>query len=497
MIKSAGSKDRHTDSGAKALLNLKRADYVWPLAFMLSATMVGLNFPLGYLLILVVMINRLVNDRYDFIIQLTYFMGGFQLFHQSDLFIPLDKIVFGISVVLIMFFRKNAFMKKTCGLIVAYAVGILIFVMMSEERLSIQFTGIVTWLSFVVFIFPLAVFSGRNFDIRIFFRKLFPYLFIFCVYYIIDGIIFGDNIMMPRDVAAISYGNKNTFTDIHISLFSFRRIWPVGMYSAILCIYPAVKIFRLTKSEWALIIIALFISRTFTLIAGLLLTGVLLQGNFKRVLKYGGICVAALFVLYFVDSKDVSVGDDGGTQSGLRLRSSIDQFLDLADVQDEEDLAKFGTTRMAQIIPKWQLLYDLDRQWIGFGFLSREHTKMTKYIIDNELYSNPEDAEEVATGVEVVPVQIILTVGFLGLIVHILFLIGLWLIVRRLRDSTYFLSVMFCFVFIGLAGMSGMTYFHGLYMSALAYSTVALSNRKMLGGFVLPSEKKIVYGTGQ
>lgn len=470
----------------KEFLNLKLRDYVWPLAFMLSATMVGLKFPPGYLLLLIVMVNRFVKDKYDFIIQLTYFIGGYQLLHQTDLYVPLDKIVFVVSTIMIALYRQNAVMKKTCGIIVAYAICLLIFAMLSEESLKIQYTGILTWLSFVVFIFPLAVFSGKEFDIKVFFRKLFPYLFIFCAYYIIDGIILGGHIMLPRDAAAFFYGNKPTFLDFSMSPFSFIRVWPQGLYSVILCIYPAVKLFRLTKFEWVLIIIALFVSRTFMFMIGILLTALLLQGNFKKILKYAGIGIVTVTILYFVDTKETFVNDDGEAQTALRIRSSIDQFIALGEMEDEEDLAKFGTTRMAQIIPKWLLLYDLNRQWIGFGFLSRENTKMSKYIIINELYNNPEDAEEVATGVEVVPIQVILTIGYIGLVVHILFLIGLWLIVRRLRYATYFLSVMFTFCVIGLSGLSGMTYFHGLYMSALAYGAVILANRKQLGGFSLP-----------
>lgn len=470
----------------KEFLNLKLRDYVWPLAFMLSATMVGLKFPPGYLLLLIVMVNRFVKDKYDFIIQLTYFIGGFQLFHQTDLYIPLDKIVFAVSIIMIALFRHNAIMKKTCGIILAYAVGLLIFAMLSEESFKIQYTTIITWLSFVVFIFPLAVFSGKEFDIKVFFRKLFPYLFIFCAYYIIDGIILGGHIMLPRDAAALFYGYKPTFLDFTISPLSFTRVWPPGLYSAILCIYPVVKLFRLTKFEWTLIIIALLVSRTFMFMIGVMLTAVLLQGNFKKTLKYAGIGIVTVTILYFVDTKETFVNDEGEAQTALRIRSSIDQFIALAEMEDEEDLAKFGTTRMAQIIPKWLLLYDLNRQWIGFGFLSRENTKMSKYIIINELYNNPEDAEEVATGVEVVPIQVILTIGYIGLAVHILFLIGLWLIVRRLRYATYFLSVMFTFCVIGLSGLSGMTYFHGLYMSALAYGAVILASRKQLGGFSLP-----------
>jgi len=489
MVKAIDKPDTISDGRGREFLNLEWRDYAWPLAFMLSASMVGLRFPLGYLLIVVVLVNRFVKDKYDFIIQLTLFFGGYQLLDYVDLHLPLDKMVFLMSAALIVIFRKNKFMVKTVGLLVLYAAGILVFAMLSEERLRVQITGIIVWLSFIYFIIPLAVFSGHEFDIKVFFRKLFPYVFIFCVYYIIDGIILGANMFMPRDLSACFYGQYNTFTSISFYPFSFKRIWPSGLYPMILCLYPVVKYYRLTKVQWTLVIIAFVVSRTFMFIIGVVLTMILLQDNKKKVLKSAGICVAALFVLYFVDTKEAYVNEEGEAQTLLRIRSSIDQFIDLANVHDEEDLAKFGTTRMAQVIPKWQLLYDLGRQWIGFGFLSRDETKMTKYIIINELYDNPELAEEVATGVEVVPIQIILTVGFIGLIVHILFLAGLWMIVRKLRHAKFFLSVMFVFAVIGFSGLSGLVHFHGLYMSALAYSAVVLANRRELGGFALPSLK--------
>lgn len=489
MVKAIDRSHSGADGKGKEFLNLGWSDYAWPLAFMLSASMVGLRFPLGYLLIVVVLINRFIKNKYDFIIQLTLFFGGFQLLHQDDLHLPLDKLVFLISAVLIILFRKNRLMVKTVGLLVLYALGIMVFVMLSEERLRVQLTGIIIWLSFIYFIVPLAVFSGREFDIKVFFRHVFVYAFIFCIYYILDGIVLGGNVFMPRDSSAVFYGQINTFMSLPMSPLSFKRIWPIGLYILTLCLFPMLKYYRLTKLQWALIVIALAVSRTFMLIIAVSCVFVMFQGNKKLVFRYAVIGIIAMFVLYHVDTKETFVSDDGEAQTMLRIRSSVDQFISLADVQDEEDLAKFGTTRMAQIIPKWQLLYDLNRQWIGFGFLSRSETKMTKYIIINELYTNPELAEEVATGVEVVPIQIILTVGYLGLIIHVLFLIGLWMIVRKLRYAKYFLSVMIAFILLGLSGLSGMVYIHGLYMSALAYGAVVLANRRELGGFALPQLK--------
>lgn len=104
-------------------------------------------------------------------------------------------------------------------------------------------------------------------------------------------------------------------------------------------------------------------------------------------LKYIILGVIGFAVLYCVDSFLPYNGEL--KQSTLRIKSSIDQFFILENMQDEEDLAELGTGRMAQIIPKMDLLFELNKEWTGFGFLHPEKTTMSKYIIYNPLLCRP------------------------------------------------------------------------------------------------------------
>lgn len=479
-------------ASSKEQLHLGWHDYVWPLAFMLSASLTGLHFPLGYLGILLILVRSFTRSRADFVIQLTLLIGGYSLTTGMDLYLPVDALVVVISLIVLVLFRKNRLLQQIMAVLVFYALAMFVFMLLSDESLAIQYRGYLIWQSFFYFIIPVAAYSRHPFDARQFMIKLYPYAFIYCWYYIIDAVIFSGPVLLPRDSSWVFSGVINMFYDLTWAPLSFNivRMWPQGLYIFILLLYPTMRYFKLSKTQWALVVIALLISRTVMFTLGLLLCALLLSGNFKRVLKYAGLGLGALVVLYFVDSEPYQVIDDStvndeaaGYTSTLRISSTVKQFTDLTDIQDETDLAKFGTNRMAQIIPKWQLLYELGREWIGFGWLSKKDTKMSKYIIDNEFVDNTDESEEVAIGVEMVPVNIILTVGFLGLIIHIgVFVMLLWLI-RRLKYFAWPLSVMCTFAFIGLSGLSGLVYIHGLYMSALIYGITIVANRSEIGGF--------------
>ena len=117
-------------------------------------------------------------------------------------------------------------------------------------------------------------------------------------------------------------------------------------------------------------------------------------------------------------------------------------------------------------------------RWTGLGFLHPELTKNTKYIIENEYYIDVEKSIEVATGIEISPLQVFLTIGYIGLIIHLLFFIWLYVVIRKLKYSQFYLSVMI-FVFIAsLGGFMGWNMTTGLAMMGLSYGAVLLANRE-------------------
>lgn len=124
----------------------------------------------------------------------------------------------------------------------------------------------------------------------------------------------------------------------------------------------------------------------------------------------------------------------------------------------------------------------LHREWLGFGFLNRRNTNQ-KFIIENELYANPDEAEEVATGVESAPFQIILTVGYIGLIVVLVFYIGLWVMIRKLAWAGWFNSAMWCIFIMGISGLGGWIVPETLFIMSMPLAAVILANRQQLGCF--------------
>lgn len=465
-------------------LNLTRADWMWPLAFMLSMSLTGLQFPLGIVFLAIILVNRFRIDRYDFLIMVTLMMGGYSITGNSSYYVvrsddvALIASVFGFFVV-----RKTPIVKKLIAFTVLYFIVLLVFASFSDESMSIQLLTIRQYMMIVTFIVPIMVFSGRDFDMMTFFRHLVPYAIIFCAYYFVDCLILNGHVFMPNTY--IGSDNVSTFFSPFMLPFSntFPRIYPVGLYILSLCMIPVARYYKLSWWMWALIFIALGISRTFTVITGYIILYVIFIGKVKMLLKGLGFAIAALVLVYVIDA---SLEKDSNGESQLRIYSSVEQFVALTEATDDEDLALFASGRIAQLLPKYELMRRYDKELVGLGFLHSQKTTSAKYIIENNYYSDIEQSEEVATGVEIIPMQVILTIGYLGLLFHVLYFVMLYVAVRKLKYSIYFLSVMIAFVWFGLSGFSGLIYYHGLIMTGLALGVVILANKRDLKGFSLP-----------
>lgn len=475
-------------------------EFMWPLAFMLTMSMLGLRFPLAWLFLPIILLNRFKFDRYDLMIQLTIFLGGYSFMPKIN---GVAMVITAISVTAIIILRKPPILKKTLIAIAAYFIALIIFASTSYESMSVQLQGIYVYMAIMWLFVPFMCFSGRDFDIKKFFRKVYIYALIACIFYIIDSVILGGLFLVPADPSWGTFDIVSTFDNPYIQplSFNFIRRWPPGLYILILLVYPTARLFKLRPWMWIVILGAVLVSRTFTFTIALIVGYIFCRGTGKQLVIYTVSFLVAGVALYFIDGMLPETTLEGNTDavtksSTLRIKSQVDQFIDLDPSKaDEETLAALGTGRGAQIIPKLELLFSMHREWIGLGFLSRDLTTSTRYRIDNELYSNPEEADEVATGVESTPFQIMLDIGFLGLIVHLLFFAALWLIVRRLRNSAYFLSVMLIFMLMGISGFSGLIRIDGLLWTSIVYAAVILNDKRSLPGFDLPPIRRKAHQT--
>jgi hypothetical protein len=475
----------------KSPLNISRNELWEPIVFLLGMTMLGLRFPLGYLLAPFMLIRAYTRDKYHFIVMLTIFCGGYALAIPDLLVIKNWFALFAICLVAMLVIKKdNAILRKTIIANLLFGVFLVAIALTAEESMKIQFRGIIRYLMFIYFIIPFLVFSRTEFDMKVFMRTCMIYLLIIAVFYIIDAFIFCGFVLVPH----CHFGGKDpsTFYALRWAPLSMNipRKYPYGLYILSLCIYPITKYYKLTKWQWVILIVSIAITRTYTFISGVLICFLLATGNFKRILKYGVGIIVALVCLYFVDDK---IGYHGeSNESTFRIASTVNQIVSLDAVQDDEDLSEFGSGRTAQVLPKLELLYDMGREWLGFGFIDRELTKNDKYIIDNEYYIDVSQSEEVATGVENSFFQTFLTIGYVGLVVQLIFFCLLYRYIRKLKDAFYYVIVLVAFEWWGIGGYGGWIDPQALYMIGLAFSAIILSNRDSLTGFAPISRPAIM-----
>lgn len=473
---------KKTPASERIPLKLAPKDWAWPLAFMLSMSLVGLKFPLGYLFSVVILASRWRKDRYDFLIMLTLLLGGYGLSYLVSWGFNSLYYVTLIGLVGYCILKKNKLLNVSMLIWACYGLCLTGLALLSVVGVRWQMELILRYLSVIYFIIPLLVFSGVEFSMETFWRRLMPYILLMCIFYILDCIVFSGNLLVPT--THLSNDNVSTYNDLYWRPFTLHmhRKYPVGMYIVSLAVIPIVKRFKLSIWQWAVIVGGMVSTFTFSFISGIAMGFILFQSNKKRIGKlflFGALLFTAL---YFIDSK-LPYHDKGGAysipESTLRIKSSFDQIFSIFNIQDETDLARVGSNRMAQAIPKIELLYHENLEWTGFGFLTTlEHTP-TKYIIYNDLYFSEysENNWEVANNIEVSWLETFCSIGFIGLAVNILYFVLLWYTVRKLKYSYYLLSMIFIFAWLGVAGFEGLIRAQSLYLIGLVYGLILLCQR--------------------
>ncbi|MCD8393288.1 MAG: hypothetical protein LUC85_00445 [Bacteroidales bacterium] len=448
-------------------------EWGWAAGWLFSMALTGLEFYPAYLILMILLVHKWRTNRYDFLVMATLMFGGFRFLDPEQL--PAMKI-YDIALVVcfagIFLLKMNKVTKRVTWLILAYIAVVWLFAMLSEEVMSVQIRRMrYTWLV-IYCLFPLLVFANREFDIMEMFRKMMIYCIVIYVLYFIDGVILSGFFFIPLGSFGDWYGEgHSTLAHPWIDLFAFNvpRISATPIIFTCIIIYPVAKFFNLQRWQWVAFWVANLVSRTMSILAGFIVTYLCFRGLGKKVAIVIIIGLLALPGVYYVDK---------ATGEWLRVATTVDQFIAIKDGNvPEEELAEFMSGRMAQVIPKMDLLYSMNRQWIGFGFIHPKYSKSRKYFIKNELYVDVSQSEEVATAVEIAQVQTILDTGYLGLIAQTIFFILFYLAVRKEEYANYYLSVLVMVSIGGIGGMCGLNQPNGLLPVGLALGVVLLANR--------------------
>lgn len=482
-IHEFSARKRNERAPERESLALTWADVKIPLLFLLCLSAAGLLFYPAVLAIILILLNRWRNDRYDFVIMLFLTMGEYGFIDKSVTGIFLWDIGLVASVALWLMYRKPMIVKKLLVVLLVYAATMFILALMSLESMSIQILTMRQYLTVFCIIIPIVAFGSPEFDMKSFFRKTVIYGILISAFYLIDGFILCGNILVPNTTLWEEAGDSTFFDPIWrpLSFVIFRK-YPPGLYVLMLAVYPMAKMFSLRIWQWCVIVGALVCSLTFTVMSGILGAYLLMRVRLRYIMFSIAGGIVALVAIYYIDGTLPVKKSDGYQESALRIKSTIDQFVDLYNAVDDEDLAMFASGRMSQILPKFDVIAREGKMWTGLGFLHRDKSKINRYIIENDYYTDIANNIEVATGVEVVPAQIIINIGYIGLIVHTLAFFLVWYFVRRLRYSGFVLSVLILEVWFGLGGFAGLISFAGLGMLSIAFAAVLACNYSEVWG---------------
>ncbi len=407
------------------------------------------------------------NDRYYFMVEIMLLIGSFGMVPFNVFPIRIADICLPLSLFAMFIYRKTPAIKRITLAMIAYFAVVILIASTSLESMSVQFYRMRNYFTIMLFFIPLLIFANKAFKWDKFLDALTVHTLVICAFYIIDTYIVGGYILLPDTHPG---GMESTIFDPYYSNFGIRH-WPQGLY-VLVPLVPALNYGKLRFSwlQWLIIIGALYASKTNSLLFALIICWVFFRPGLKKVALYSATATVLIIGGYFIDR---ATGDN------LRLASNIDQFSALEAAQDDEDLAEFGTGRMAQILPKWELLSDMHRLHIGFGFLHPKLSTNPKFQIRNDYYSDISQADEVATEVEVTQVQTILDIGFIGLLAQTLFFVGVYFIIRRMPQANYYLCTVVGNSFLGIGGFAGFTTIQGLTLLAFILGAVLCANKPL------------------
>ena len=242
--------------------------------------------------------------------------------------------------------------------------------------------------------------------------------------------------------------------------------------------YPILRYYQLNWKQWTVVILGLLATTTFTVILPFLLLYCIARGLGKYIFVSVGTFIGLFALAYFVDSMlPVYTTEDGQEQSTFRIKSSINQFVRLKSTTEVEELAKFGSGRMAQLIPNLQLVDEEGKELTGLGFLHEDYTKIARYEIVNVFFTDISKNTIQAGIVEINPAQIYIYAGIAGLIVVYGFYFCTYLMLRKLRYRGLYFCTLFLVLLMSLGNYATVSNISSIVSMGFTLGLVCLANR--------------------
>ena len=458
-----------SDNSEKETLQFFPQELFSAFIYLITLALLGLEFPVAYFLLPIILFSTFLRNRYDFLIQFTILCGSYAFYNEDKAF-PFKwmDIALLLSVIAIVIYRRDKTLNKLLLFTGGYFAILFFFALLSSESLMIQLRRMREYWGIIYFMFPLLIFAKEEFDIKIFYRKILTYAYIIGIFYIIDCFIFGGNILVPRTPSYSGY--YSTYYKFYCYPGSFPRKYPHGIFIWALCVFPLLRLYSIQLKHAIVFILTLIACRTFSIIGGLFLTALFFMGNALKTIKYISIGILFFVIGFYVDK------EMGGV---LRIQQLFEQFEVLKDPTNPELLIKFGTGRMAQFIPKIDHMIYSGKLYEGFGFLHDKLSKGNEFMITNEFYTDVTQSEESVARVEMSQLQTILDIGIIGFLIQVFYYLAIYFwILRPMPYSQSYLVVFVCISLFGVGGFTGVTSHQGLLLLGLTSGTILLAHKQ-------------------
>lgn len=467
-------------------------EWVVGLAYLLSLTLIGLQFWPAIIVALLILFNHFKKNQEAFIVELFILCTYSGFIDQESLAIKLSDVLMGVSVLILFLRRFDKTVRMINIIILVYFVGVFFLASLSDEPMSVQIRTMRYYFCIITYIIPFVILRNVPSSFLNIGKYLILYSIIICTFYIIDGFVLKGHAFLPHTPGAENSVWYNP--DINLSLTRFPRIYPPGLYILIPAAYYMARYYKLPPILWLMIILAFAASRTMTFISGFIAVYVFAIPNRQLVMKYTKTIVIGAVLLYIVDAN---------TGSFLRISSTVDQFLELKEAIETDDIEKiseFGSGRLAQILPKFDKLIGDGKLMTGFGFIHPQESNRVDLLIDNEYYKDISKSVtiEMPTAVEVTQAQTILNIGIIGLFFQIAIYVFLAVVIsKRLKEWKFFVGVLIGVNVTGLGSMIGLITLHSLWLALALGLTLIPGCKEPTSEISSIEEKAKVIGSGQ
>ncbi len=438
--------------------------------------MIGLHFLPGYPVALFILADRFFRCREEFTVQLFLLATVSGMYTEAAFpFKWCDVLLMGGAVASAAF-RYSPDVRRILIAVAVFIAAVILLAMLSDEPMRVQIRLMRYYFLVIAFTIPLILFMRRRPDMDLLMRYILIYSLAMSAFYFIDGFILCGDVLVPCTPTAGGTPHNSVWNDLFWAPLTtyFPRKWPAGLFIWIIGAWIVAACYRLRPIWWIVILAGALACRTMTFLAGVVVVyviGIAPRVNLRRYIIPAAI---GFIALYYVDS---------ATGSFMRVASTVDQFADVKEAIESDDIAAvadFGSGRMAQAIPKLLLLVEQRRVLTGFGFIHPSESAInTGLLYQNDLYhdQSADNTLEMPTVVEVTQLQTVLQIGVIGLLIQSVFFFLTWYFIRSYRLSRLYLAVIIGVSVTGLGGFIGFIFPASLWVAlALAITLLAGKN---------------------